>query len=438
MEIHVVQPGDTIFTIAAKYNVSVTRLIFDNNLMDSEILVTGQALVILFPSQTYTVAPGDSLESIAQIYNVPLMQLLRNNNYLFDRKNIYPGETIVISYNNDQGLINTFGYAATYIDINILNKTLPFLTYLCISGNQITENADIVSIDDDNIIQISKNFGVAPIMLLPSLTIQGLTDFDSTYNIFINEKSSDKLINNIIQILKAKGYYGVSITFEFLYSSNLILYQNYIKKLSKQLKSEGLKLFITISPVNTEITLEDIKKIDPYIDENLDGITFMDYNRGLNVNPPPGPVTSIKKLEDFLTIATTIISEDIINIGSPAVGFDWELPFIPNVSNLVILKYYTAIELAKDQNSIINFDEVSQTPYFEYSESTSGVPIQHIVWFVDARTISSLVNLIPKFHLDGTGIWIIMYYFAQLWSIINPQYKIIKILPEPQSLATLL
>jgi len=438
MEIHVVQPGDTIFTIAAKYNVSVTRLIFDNNLMDSEILVTGQALVILFPSQTYTVAPGDSLESIAQIYNVPLMQLLRNNNYLFDRKNIYPGETIVISYNNDQGLINTFGYAATYIDINILNKTLPFLTYLCISGNQITENADIVSIDDDKIIQISKNFGVAPIMLLPSLTIQGLTDFDSTYNIFINEKSSDKLINNIIQILKAKGYYGVSITFEFLYSSNLILYQNYIKKLSKQLKSEGLKLFITISPVNTEITLEDIKKIDPYIDENLDGITFMDYNRGLNVNPPPGPVTSIKKLEDFLTIATTIISEDIINIGSPAVGFDWELPFIPNVSNLVILKYYTAIELAKDQNSIINFDEVSQTPYFEYSESTSGVPIQHIVWFVDARTISSLVNLIPKFHLDGTGIWIIMYYFAQLWSIINPQYKIIKILPEPQSLATLL
>ena len=435
MEIYLVQPGDTIDKIATQFNVSATRLISDNNLGDSEMLVTGQAIVILYPSQTYTVSPGDSLETIAQNLNVPLMQLLRNNNYLFERSNIYPGETIVISYNNNQGPINTFGYAAAYIDTSILNKTLPFLTYLCISGNQITENADIISIDDEKVIGISKNFGVAPIMLLPSLTIQGLTNFDSTYNIFINETLSDRLINNITNILNGKGYLGVSITFELLYTSNLILYQNYIKKLSKALKAEGLKLFITISPVNTNITLEDIKTITPDIEEFLDGITFMDYNRGLNTNPPPGPVTSINKLEAFLTIATSIISEDIINIGSPAIGFDWELPFVPNVSTFAILKYYTAIELANDENSIIKFDESSQTPYFTYSKSTAGVPIEHIVWFIDARTISSLINLIPKFHLDGTGIWIIMYYFAQIWSIINPQYKITKVLPEPQSLS---
>jgi len=438
MEIHIVQPRETIYTIAEKYGVSVTRLIWDNNLVDSEILVTGQALVILYPEQTYTVAPGDTLENIAKTHNVPLMQLLRNNNYLFERNIIYPGEVIVISYNNDKGSINTFGYAATYIDINILNKTLPFLTYLCILGNQITENADIISIDDDKIINISKAFGVAPIMLLPSLTIQGVNDFDSTYNIFINEESSDKLINNISNILKEKGYYGVSITFEYFYSANLSLYQNYIKKLSKRLKIEGLKLFITISPVNTSITLDDMKKIDPNIEEYLDGITFMDYNRGLDINPPPGPVTSIKNLDAFLTVATTIISEDIINIGSPAIGFDWALPFVPNVSKSVILKYYTAIELASDMNSIILFDEPSQTPYFRYSELNSGIPTQHIVWFIDARTIHSLINLIPKFHLNGTGIWIIMYYFAQIWSIINSQYKIDKILPEPQSLSTFL
>jgi len=438
MEIYIVQPTDTVYTIAKAYNVSTSRLIWDNNLTDSGELVAGQALVILFPSQTYTVKSGDTLESIAQTYNIPLMQLFRNNNYLFDRTNIYTGETIVISYNNDKGEINTFGYAANYIDINILNKTLPFLTYLCISGNQINENADIISIDDVNLIKISKDFGVAPIMLLPSLTIQGLNDFDSTYNIFINVQSSDKLINNITNILKAKGYHGVLITFEYLNSANLVLYQNYIKKLSKRLKIEGLKLFVTISPVNTNITIEDIKIIDSDIEGVVDGIAFMDYNRGLNINPPPGPVTSIKKLHDFLAVATTIISENIIDIGAPAIGFDWELPYIPNVSKSVILKYYTALELASNQNSIINFDEPSQTPYFTYSRAITGVPIQHIVWFVDARTINSLVNLIPEFNLNGTGIWIIMYYFSQIWSIINSQYTIKKILPEPQSISTIL
>jgi len=436
MEIHVVQAEDTIDTIADKYNVSATRLILDNNLVESEKLVIGQALIILFPSQTYTVKAGDSLDNIAKEYNVPLMQLLRNNNYLFDRSTIYPGETLVISYNNDKGPINTFGYAATYIDINTLKKTLPFLTYLCIVGNQVNENANIVAIDDENIIWLSKSFGVAPLMLLPSLTIQGIENFDATYNIFINEALSDKLINNISNILKEKGYYGASITFEYLNSTNQILYQNYITKLSKRLKMEGLKLFISISPVNTAITSDNIKKINPNLEEYLDGIIFMDYNRGLTTNPPPGPVTSIKKLEDFLHIATTIISEDIIDIGSPVIGFDWELPYTPNTSKSVILKYYTAIELAYDTKSTIRFDEISQTPYFAYTESNSGLVKQHIVWFVDARTINSLVNLIPEFSLDGTGIWIIMYYFSQIWSIINPQYQITKILPEPQSLPT--
>ena len=434
MEIHIVQPGDTIDTIAAKYSVSATRLITDNNLESSGALVTGQALIILYPTQTHTIKPGDTLEKIARMYNIPLMQLYRNNNYLFERSIIYPGETIVISYNNDKGQINTFGYAANYIDINILTKTLPFLTYICILGNQITENADIISINDEKVIELSKRFGVAPVMLLPSLTVQGIENFDAAFNIFINESLSDKLINNIMNILKEKGYMGISITFEYLYSSNQILYQNFMIKLSKRLKAEQLKLFISISPVNTNITSDDIKKIYSDIEKVLDGITFLDYNKGLNKNPAPGPVTSINFLENFLTTTTTIISEEIINIGSTAIGVDWELPYIPNVSSSVILKYYTAIELANDRNSIIYFDEVSQTPYFTYTESKSGVIIQHIVWFIDARTISSLVNLIPKYNLSGTGVWIIMYYFSQIWSIVNPQYEIKKVLPEPRSL----
>ena len=434
MEIYIVKPGDTIDTIANKYGVSPTRLITDNSLENPAALITGQALIILYPRQTYIVKPGDTLEKIARTYNVPLMQLFRNNNYLFEKNIIYPGETIVISYNNDKGQINTFGYAANYIDINILRKTLPYLTYLCVLGNQITENADVISINDKKVIELSKSFGVAPIMLLPPLTVQGIENFDATFNIFINEGLSDKLINNIMNILKEKGYLGVSITFDYLYSSNQILYQNFMIKLSKRLKAEGLKLFISISPVNTNITSEDIKKIYFNIEKVLDGITFLDYNKGLNKNPPPGPVTSIKFLEDFLTTATTIISEEIINIGSTAIGVDWELPYIPNVSRSVILKYYTAIELANDKNSSINFDEESQTPYFTYAELKSGVVIQHIVWFIDARTISSLVNLIPKYNLSGTGVWIIMYYFSQIWSIVNPQYEIKKVLPEPRSL----
>lgn len=429
MEIHIVQPGDTIFTIADKYKVPAERIILDNNINTNK-LVIGQAIVILFPTETYIVKQGDSVESIAATYNIPVMQLHRNNSFLSDR-DIFPGETLIINYNNDKGNISTFGFAYSYIDNNILNKTLPYLTYLCVFGNQITDEAEIITISDEELIKNAKSFGVSPIMLLSSYIQQELNYVDSTYNILADEKLSDKLINNIINLIISKGYLGLCITLEYLSSFNLIIYQNYIKKLYKSLKIKGLELYITISPESLVISEGLFKKIDPDIENYLDGIIFMNYKKDLNIYSPPSPVTSINKLEEFLNVCVTIINEEKINIGCPVMGLDWELPYITNVSKLTILKYYTAIEIAQDKKSIIYFDDSSQTPYFTYDELSLRGSIQHIVWFVDANTINSLVNLIPEFNLNGSGIWNIMYFFAPLWAILNSQYKINKLFPEP-------
>lgn len=55
MDIHVVQPGETIYSIAEKYSVSATRLIQDNGLIEPNNLVVGQTIVIVYPEQVYTV-----------------------------------------------------------------------------------------------------------------------------------------------------------------------------------------------------------------------------------------------------------------------------------------------------------------------------------------------------------------------------------------------
>jgi spore germination protein len=131
MDIHVVQPGDTIKSIADQYNVTVTRLIQDNGLTNPDNLVTGQTLIVLYPKQTYTVKEGDTLTGIADSFGVTTMQLLRNNPYLSDREFIFPGEEIIISYDTD-GFIGGYGYAFAYINMDILKKTLPYLTTLSI------------------------------------------------------------------------------------------------------------------------------------------------------------------------------------------------------------------------------------------------------------------------------------------------------------------
>lgn len=167
MTIHIVQSGETIYSIADRYGVSVDRLILDNGILKPSRLVVGETIVILRPEMSYTIQEGDTLASIADKHEVTVFQLLRNNPYLSDREYIYPGETIVISYEEDKiRTIATNAYVYPFVDMNTLRRTLPFLTYLTIYSYEVTREGEINDIDDIEIIQTAKAYGVVPIMIL--------------------------------------------------------------------------------------------------------------------------------------------------------------------------------------------------------------------------------------------------------------------------------
>jgi cell wall hydrolase sleB len=80
--VYVVKKGDTLYSIAAANNTTVDELKKANNLT-SNILSTGQLLKIpsaLLPESTYIVKKGDSLYSIANKYNTTVDELKRINN----------------------------------------------------------------------------------------------------------------------------------------------------------------------------------------------------------------------------------------------------------------------------------------------------------------------------------------------------------------------
>lgn len=427
MDIHIVQQGETIFTIADKYKVPANRLILENDI-NPDKLVIGQAIVILYPAETYIVKQGDSLESIANSNNIPVMQLFRNNNYLFDRKDIYPDEELVLSYNNNKGNIYTNGYVNQFIDLNTLKRTLPYLSYISIFGYSPTLNGDIIEIDDSEIIKMTKAYGVAPLMLLSAYSLQGVSNLQAIYDVLLNEDLSNKLIDETISLLKTKGYYGLNITYLYLNMNNAYIYEQFTKRLTKRFKNEGFKLFISVALNSAKENILEI--IDKSILNDIDGIFFIDLTFGKNYDPP-SPITSIKKYDEMLKNIDDLIPNEKIDIGCPLIGYDWKLPYVDGKTVAYLLKLNTAVELAQTTNSTIYFDDLSQTPYFNYIQEEVFIQNQHIVWFIDVRTINELLNLIVKYNLHGTGIWNIMYFFSQIWLVVNSQYKIIKLFPEP-------
>lgn len=91
---YTVKSGDTLYSIAKKFNVSVDMLKSANNLT-SNLLSIGDVLII--PSEvsnTYKVVKGDNLYNLARRFNTTVDELRRLNNLTTDILNI--GDILII------------------------------------------------------------------------------------------------------------------------------------------------------------------------------------------------------------------------------------------------------------------------------------------------------------------------------------------------------
>jgi spore germination protein len=426
MLIHVVQSGDTIQSIAEYYRISVDKLIQDNGLINPDSLVVGQSIVIVEPKTIYTVKEGDTLLNIANSYNVSVIQLLANNPYLSNREYIYPGDTIVISYTR-KGLLTTHGNTVPTINKATLRKTLPYLTYISVLNYTATNSGDIISYyDDTEIIQISKAYGVAPLMLLTTLTIQGEANLGVDFDILLSEDFQNRQIENILTILKSKGYFGLNLSLQYISLTNIQLYEDYFVKVTNRLNNEGYQVFVTINPninvVNNEVTFQEVDY--SIINRLAQNIIFTSYEWAYSINPP-SPITSVYQTKVFLEYVLNYIPPDKIIIGIATLGYDWELPYVAGISNVNLISFDNVNDFAKEYEATIQFDDVSQTPYFIY---TTNEFVNHVVWFINSRTINAILDLVSKYNLKGISIWNITVFNPQLWLIVNSQYEIEKVI----------
>lgn len=430
MIIHVVQPGDTIDSIANTYGVLASVLIRDNGLENPFELVTGQTIVIVKPEIVHIVQEGDTFLSIAQMYQVTFLDLLRNNPFLADVRYVHPGERIVIKYSNSGIKLSTNGFAYPFINIDILRKTLPFLTYLSIFSYRVTMEGSLLNIDDEAVIKLAKEYKVAPIMILSTISNTGIDSIDIITNILNNTTIQENIIDQALKIMKEKGYYGLDLYIQYINIDNLSAVEQYINKISTRLNAEGYPVFVTLTP-NTFINVEQpaYQRIDySKIGEYSDKILLLSYEWGYTYGPPAA-VTNFDLVIDMLNYAIQQIPPEKIVFGLPIVGYDWELPFVKGVSRANSLTTNAAINLALEMEAVIHYDENARAPYFMYSESDMrGNSVEHIVWFKDARSIDSLVNLTANYKFDGIAVWNIMQFFNQLWLIVNSQYEIIRVL----------
>ena len=105
MTTYIVQNGDTLSSIAQKFDTTVQSIVSINNISNPNLIYTGEILKIRTSINTgsrgenfsslYTVQKGDTLSSIAKKFGVDYKELIEKNN-MTNPNLIYVGEVIRI------------------------------------------------------------------------------------------------------------------------------------------------------------------------------------------------------------------------------------------------------------------------------------------------------------------------------------------------------
>lgn len=424
MTIHVVQPGDTVYTIARQYDVPMQRIIADNEMHEPARLTPGQTLVIQFPKRVYTVQPGDTLSSIAAKSGTTIYQLWQNNPQLGGMGAIIPGQQLVISYEGvKKGAFAVNGYAYPNIDPSILRKTLPYLTYLSVFSFGVQPDGSITYIDDKNLPETAREVGVVPLMVLTTLAPDGTFSGERASELLHDQAAQQRLVQELLTYMEQRGYGGVDVDFEYIPAADRNLYADFVAMLRSELNPHGYIVMVALAPKTSAEQRGLLYEAHDYaqLGHAADYSLIMTYEWGYSRSAPMA-VAPINKVRQVVQYAASVIPPDRIFMGIPNYGYDWTLPFVQGESVARSLGNVQAVEQAVNEGAAIEFDQTAQSPFYNYYRDQN----QHEVWFEDARSIQSKLALARDFGLRGISVWNIMRYFPQLWLVLNGEYAIQK------------
>ena len=423
--IHVVKAGDSLYSISRRYGVPIARIASDNEINVSDSLVIGQTIVIMEGTRQHTVKAGESLFSIARQYGTTVASI-QAANQITNPAAIRPGMVLTIPSGTDKlGTISVNGYTFPNINMDVLRKTLPYLTYLSIFSYEVKTDGSIGTLNDEPLISAAREANVAPLMVITNLQEGGGFSSDIAKAILTNEQAQNTLINNVIENMSAKNYSGLDIDFEYIYPENREDYNNFLRKVTSRLRPLGYSVTTALAPKNAADQQGLLYEAHDYPVHGAltDHVILMTYEWGYTFGPPMA-VAPINEVRRVLNYAVSAIPRQKIFMGIPNYGYNWVIPYVEG-SRAATISNTGAVDLARREGAVIQYDEKSQAPFFNYYDANGK---EHVVWFDDARSIEAKMRLLNQYNLGGASYWTIGRYFPQNWLVVSSLYDVRKIL----------
>jgi len=427
MQIHVIQPGQSLYGLSQAYGVPVQTISEANQLNSADSLVVGQAVVIPIVGSYYWLQPGDSLYSVSRRFGIPAAELAAVNRIGLNQT-LPVGLRLYIPPRPKRG-IETNAYVEPRGEMVSAalqassREAAPLLTYLAPFSFRALRDGSLAAPPLDALGTIAASQRVTLMMVVTNLENDQFSA--ELGRILLNDNAvQTRLLDNIVGTARRGGFQDIHFDFEFLRPEDREAYNRFLTRAVERLHREGFLVSTALAP-KTSATQEGAwYEAHDYAAHGriVDFVVIMTYEWGYSGGPamavsPIGPVRRV------LEYALTEMPGSKIMMGQNLYGYDWTLPYVAGGQYARALSPQEAIALARRENAAIQYDYTAQAPHFTYRDDAGRT---HEVWFEDARSIQAKFNLIKELGLRGISYWKLGLSFPQNWLLLADNFTVTK------------
>lgn len=377
--------------------------------------------------EIYLVQPGDTVDSIAWEQGVPVDTILYNNQIPFPYR-LAVGQALLLTKGESavsQPAISAGGYAYPFISPYVLEQALPYLSDLYVFSYGFTADGHLIAPlwNDVPMIEAALRYRAAPILTLTPFGPDGRFNNNLISKIVNDLTVQNQLIEELLSVIQEKNFRGADIDFEYILPEDRVAFADFVANVRRAVNTLGYPVSVALAPkiADDQKGLLYEGKDFALLGEAADSALLMTYEWGYTYGPPMA-VAPLHKVRQVVEYAVTRIPPQKLSLGIPNYGYDWTLPYVRGESRARTIGNVEAVQIAISHDATIQFDPVAASPYFRYEEGG----LEHEVWFEDVRSLQGKFSLISEFGLRGAGYWQIMQLFRANWLLLSDTFSITK------------
>lgn len=366
--------------------------------------------------QLYSVQGGDTLYKLALEFEMSLTDLVAINPGI-NPFQLQIGQQIWVQKINSKPLLirSVAGWIPYWLQAEALrsaeSQTDLFHTFSPF-WYEVTPSGEIIKYpgaEDSVILTFAKSQGIK---MIPLIT-----------NVFSSERISSVLndpvirqnhINSLTILLGQMNYDGIDINYENLFVTDREIYVIFLQELKMALHTIGKQLVVTVHAKTDPRGIWSGSEAHDYvgIGQAADAVRIMGYDFHWQ-GGVPGPIAPADWIDGVLAYAVSAIPRGKVVLGVPTYGYDWPLS-----QKGQGITYNYAVSTASRYNVPI-LEDAQLGPHYTYSFNNVG----HEVWFSDANSLATLLDLVNKYAINGICFWYLGAEDPNIYSTIRTRFR---------------